>query len=54
MIEPTDEDALVERLMWFAEDWSRVYRMRQNVFEVVKQRKSCDFGVELAEYLMKL
>lgn len=54
VIEPTDEDALAERLMWFAEDWSRVYRMRQNVFEVVKQRKSCDFGVELAEYLMKL
>ena len=54
IIEPTDIDALADRLKWFAEDWNRVYDFRENVFEAVKHRKSSDFGIELAEYLVRV
>lgn len=54
VIEPTEEDVLASRLAWFAEDWERVYALRKNVFKAVRDRRSSDFGVEVAEYIMGL
>lgn len=52
VVEPTDERKLVETLHWFSDNWNHVYDMRKSVFDSVKNRKSVDFGIELADYIL--
>lgn len=54
IIDPIDEESLIKRLCWYADDWSRVYVMRQDVLNTAKRRKSSDFGKEVAKYLVNL
>lgn len=49
-----DEDALAERLSWFAEDWTRVHEMRNNVLQSVINRSVQDFSNEVGDYLLSL
>ncbi len=54
IIEPTDVDAITRRLKWFAEDWSRVHALRNNVLGSVERRTMDDYSIELAAYLESL
>lgn len=54
IIEPTDVDAIAQRLKWFAEDWSRVHALRKNVLSSVEKRTMDDYSIELAAYLESL
>lgn len=54
IINSEDVKGLAERLQWFAEDWERVNQFRDSVYFSVKNRKSSDYGLELAEYVLTL
>ena len=54
VVDTTDEKTIVEKLRYFAEDWSRVNSLRTNVLESVKTRTVRDFSLEVADYLLEL
>ncbi len=51
IIDYRNEEALAERLRWFAEDWRRVWNMREIVLDTVKNRNLKDFGQDMGKYL---
>lgn len=54
IVNPFDEASIIDRLRFFAEDWNRVYAIRQNVLNSVKTRTVKDFSEEVADYLISL
>lgn len=54
VIDATDEARLVERLKWFAEDWTRVYALRENVIASLQYRTVRDYSLEVFDYLKSL
>lgn len=54
IVDPFDEAAIIGKLRFFAEDWSRVYAIRQNVIDSVKTRTVKDFSEEVADYLISI
>ncbi len=54
IVESTDEDGLAERLRYFAEDWSRVDELKENVIASVNHRTMQDWSIELGNYLLSL
>lgn len=54
IVNSTDEDRLVERLLYFATDWNRVHSLRENVLNSIAHRTVKDFSIEVADYLMEL
>lgn len=54
VIDTFDTDAIVERLRWFAEDWTRVRSMRSDVLSTVKKRSMMDYSLECGEFLNSL
>lgn len=54
IVDPYNENALVEKLLWFADQWERVYQMRRDTLAAVSQRSVYDFSVELGEFLLSL
>ena len=54
IVDPFDGDGLVKALRYFADDWNRVYALRQNVLDSVRKRTTKDFSEELGEYLLSL
>lgn len=49
-----DEMALAERLVFFASNWEKVARMRDEVIQSVSHRSMTDFSMELGEYLLSM
>jgi glycosyltransferase involved in cell wall biosynthesis len=54
IVETEDEDAIANRLRWFADDWERVHEMRKNVLDTVKRRTTKDWSLDVAHYLMSI
>ncbi len=54
IVNTTDEDMVVERLRWFAEDWNRVNEMKNEVLKSVSHRTIKDYSLELGEFLLSL
>lgn len=51
-----DDDlaGLIDKLKWFADDWSRVGALRRNVLLSVKNRKVKDYSLDVAQFLLSL
>lgn len=54
IIDPYDEVALKNRLVWFANDWTRVGNMRDRVLASLANRSVKDFSLDVAKYLESL
>lgn len=54
LVDPFDEKALIESLLYFASKWDRVHEMKNNVINSVSNRTLRDYSMELGEYLEKL
>ena len=54
VVDPMDEEAIASALKYYAEDWSRVDALRQNVLNSVKTRTVDDYSREIADYLVSL
>ena len=54
VVEATDEDAIVRALRYYAEDWTRVDALRENVLASVGSRTCEEFNTEIADYLVSL
>jgi len=53
IVEPTDEDAIAEKLRYYAEDWERVHAMRGNALNSLNRTVN-DYAIEIADYLISL
>lgn len=49
-----DEDAISERLRWFAEDWDRVHSMRGDALNSVSHRTIKEYSLDLGDYILSL
>lgn len=54
VVETVDENRLVSVFKYYAEDWERAHRMRNNVFESLGDRTVNDYSNEIADYLVSL
>lgn len=54
IVDVLDEKEIIMALKYFAEDWSRVYAIKENVLQSVGTKTSADFNVEIADYLISL
>ncbi|RRD89321.1 glycosyltransferase [Bacteroides heparinolyticus] len=52
VVNPLNEDEIVEKLNFFAEDWNRVHQLRKTVIDSVKYRTTKDWANEVADYLI--
>lgn len=54
IVDTMNEEGLIERLKWFADDWQRVYDIRPNVLSSVSSRTIKDFSLDCADFLENL
>lgn len=49
-----DEDKLIEKLTYFANNWNRVHELIPNVIDSVKNRSLTDYSLEVSDFLETL
>ena len=54
IVDPFDQDGLVEVLQYFAGDWNHVYELRGQVLDSVARRTVKDYSLELGAFLKTL
>lgn len=54
IVNQKNEEEIVDKLRWFAEDWERVHQMRHKVLSSVSHRTVKEYSEECADYLMTL
>lgn len=54
VVDPFDENSIIDRIKWFADDWNHVYEMRNCVLSSVTNRSVKQWSVEVADYLQTL
>lgn len=54
VVDPLNEQDIINKLHFFANNWGNVRRMRPRVLETVNNRTVRDFAEEVAEYVMSL
>ncbi len=54
IVEPTDEDAISQKLLYFAHNWERVHDMRNNVLNSVGNWTVKEHSLAIAKYLRSL
>lgn len=54
VIDVNDEQKLIKKMKWFAEDWSRVYSMKKQVLNSVKTRKMQDYSLDLYAFVKEI
>ena len=54
VVDVFNENDIIDKLRYFAEDWDRVKQMRKTVLQSVSKRSIRDFSIELADFLSGL
>lgn len=54
IVDVFNENDIIDKLRYFAEDWDRVKQMRKTVLQSVSKRTIRDFSIELADFLSGL
>lgn len=51
IVNPLDEQQIIQSLKYFADDWKRVNELNKNVIDSVSSRSVKDYSLDLAKYL---
>ena len=54
VVDVYDENALVEKLRYYANDWEKVHELRPNVLASLGERTINDYASEIADYLVQV
>ena len=54
VINPLNEQEIIDKLHYFADNWNNVKNMRSNVLKSVNKRTVKDFAEDVADYVMSL
>lgn len=54
VVDPEDENEIIVRLKWFAEDWENVHSLNDNVYSSVVNQTLNDFAIDVAQLLLAI